>query len=183
MIQCLTQKMCHFVTEQLWSSEEDNISKHRSAVYGYVRKKTRKLKASPLSNNGIPSEVVEIVLMFYGNGTHGMDSVVVKVGMLGDAQTGKTQLMAKYTQGEYDPDYIETLGVNFLEKTIPLKNTDVTISIWDLGGQREFATLMPLICSDAKVILFVFDLMQKQSLFSVKRWYKEARKESKVRIS
>merc|ERR1712244_15232 len=53
-------------------------------------------------------------------------------------------------------------------------------SIWDLGGQREFATLMPLVCSDAKVILFAFDLTQKQSLFSVKRWYKEARKENKM---
>merc|ERR1712244_215697 len=53
-------------------------------------------------------------------------------------------------------------------------------SIWDLGGQREFATLMPLVCSDAKVILFAFDLTQKQSLFSVKRWYKEARKENKI---
>merc|ERR1712228_861907 len=29
-------------------------------------------------------------------------------------------------------------------------------------------------------ILFAFDLTQKQSLFSVKRWYKEARKENKI---
>merc|ERR1712087_961470 len=73
-----------------------------------------------------------------------------------------------------------TLGVNFMEKVIKLRNVDVTISIWDLGGQREFATLMPLVCSDAKVILFAIDLTQKQSLFSVKRWYKEARKENKM---
>merc|ERR1712083_1127849 len=72
---------------------------------------------------------------------------------------------------------------NFMEKTIELKNVKVTISIWDLGGQREFATLMPLVCSDAKVILFAFDLTQKSSLFSVKRWYKEARKENKIFIS
>merc|ERR1739842_294421 len=39
------------------------------------------------------------------------------------------------------------------------------------------------VCSDAKVILFAFDLTQKQSLFSVKRWYKEARKENKIFIS
>ena len=108
------------------------------------------------------------------------NKVVVKVGMLGDSQIGKTTLMVKYIEDKYDEDYIETLGVNFMEKTIELKNVNVTISIWDLGGQREFATLMPLVCSDAKVILFAFDLTQKQSLFSVKRWYKEARKENKV---
>eukprot|EP00483_Globobulimina_turgida_P002812 UN02817 len=108
------------------------------------------------------------------------NKVVVKVGMLGDSQIGKTTLMVKYIEDKYDEDYIETLGVNFMEKTIELKNVNVTISIWDLGGQREFATLMPLVCSDAKVILFAFDLTQKQSLFSVKRWYKEARKENKL---
>merc|ERR1712129_97058 len=108
------------------------------------------------------------------------NKVVVKVGMLGDSQIGKTTLMVKYIEDKYDEDYIETLGVNFMEKTIELKNVNVTISIWDLGGQREFATLMPLVCSDAKVILFAFDLTQKQSLFSVKRWYKEARKENKI---
>jgi len=91
--------------------------------------------------------------------------------------------MVKYIEDKYDEDYIETLGVNFMEKKVGLNNVDVTISIWDLGGQREFATLMPLVCSDAKVILFSFDLTQKQSLFSVKRWYKEARKENKIFIS
>lgn len=29
----------------------------------------------------------------------------------------------------------QTLGVNFLEKSIMLRNTEVTFSIWDLGGQ------------------------------------------------
>jgi len=109
--------------------------------------------------------------------------VIVKVGMLGDSGIGKTSLMVKYIEDKYDEDYIETLGVNFMEKKVGLNNVDVTISIWDLGGQREFATLMPLVCSDAKVILFSFDLTQKQSLFSVKRWYKEARKENKIFIS
>merc|ERR1712013_194666 len=31
-----------------------------------------------------------------------------------------------------------------------------------------------------KVILFAFDLTQRSSMFSVKRWYKEARKENKM---
>ena len=99
--------------------------------------------------------------------------------MLGDSQIGKTTLMVKYIENKYDEDYIETLGVNFMEKEIHLKNVDVTISIWDLGGQKEFATLMPLVCVDAQVLLFAFDLTQQESLFSVKRWYKEAKKENK----
>lgn len=38
-------------------------------------------------------------------------SVVIKVGMVGDAQIGKTSLMVKYVEGSWDEDYIQTLGI------------------------------------------------------------------------
>lgn len=39
------------------------------------------------------------------------NSVVLKVGMVGDAQIGKTSLMVKYVEGSWDEDYIQTLGM------------------------------------------------------------------------
>lgn len=38
------------------------------------------------------------------------NSVVIKVGMVGDSQIGKTSLMVKYVEGSFDEDYIQTLG-------------------------------------------------------------------------
>lgn len=38
-------------------------------------------------------------------------SVVLKVGMVGDSQIGKTSLMVKYVEGTFDEDYIQTLGL------------------------------------------------------------------------
>jgi GTP-binding protein of the ras superfamily involved in termination of M-phase len=72
--------------------------------------------------------------------------------------------MVKYVEGKFDADYIETLGVNFMEKSITLKTAEVTFSIWDLGGEREFIGMLPLVCNDAVVILFMFDLSRKQTL-------------------
>ena len=80
--------------------------------------------------------------------------MVIKVGMVGDSQIGKTSLMVKYVEGSFDEDYIQTLGalfliprlsfyssyashiigVNFMEKTISVRRTTITFSIWDLGG-------------------------------------------------
>ncbi|KAK4992203.1 Ras GTPase tem1 [Elasticomyces elasticus] len=102
-------------------------------------------------------------------------SVVIKVGMVGDAQIGKTSLMVKYVEGSWDEDYIQTLGVNFMEKSILLRNTEITFSIWDLGGQREFVNMLPLVCNDAVAILFMFDLTRKSTLNSVKEWYRQGR--------
>ncbi|RVD84193.1 uncharacterized protein DFL_005957 [Arthrobotrys flagrans] len=110
------------------------------------------------------------------------NSVVIKVGMVGDAQIGKTSLMVKYVEGSFDEDYIQTLGVNFMEKTISIRNTEITFSIWDLGGQREFVNMLPLVCNDAVAILFMFDLTRKSTLNSIKEWYRQGRGLNKTAI-
>ena len=111
------------------------------------------------------------------------EEVVVKVGMVGDAQIGKTSLMVKYVEGTFDEDYIQTLGVNFMEKTVSIRNANVTFSIWDLGGQREFMNMLPLVCNDAAVILFMFDLSRIETLNSVKDWYRQARGFNKTAVA
>ncbi|ETO06877.1 GTP binding protein (SPG1) [Reticulomyxa filosa] len=61
--------------------------------------------------------------------------------------------------------------VNFMEKDNPSKKRGCRyISIWDLGGQEDLSILMPLVCSEARVVLFAFDLTAKQSLHSVKTY-------------
>ncbi|GAA5849023.1 hypothetical protein JCM9279_004697 [Rhodotorula babjevae] len=117
-----------------------------------------------------------------GSAADDKNSVVLKVGMVGDSQIGKTSLMVKYVEGSYDEDYIQTLGVNFMEKTISIRNTEITFSIWDLGGQREFVSMLPLVCNDAVAILFMFDLSRKSTLNSIKEWYRQARGFNKTAI-
>ncbi|CCG81643.1 putative GTP binding protein [Taphrina deformans PYCC 5710] len=117
--------------------------------------------------------------------------------MVGDSQIGKTSLMVKYVdvsmnqalslwllirQGIFDEDYLQTLGVNFMEKTISIRNTEITFSIWDLGGQREFVNMLPLVCNDAVAILFMFDLSRKSTLNSIREWYRQARGFNKTAI-
>lgn len=60
------------------------------------------------------------------------------MGIIGDAQIGKTSLMIKYAEGAYDTEYTQTLGVNFMEKTILIRQAEITFSIWDLGGNKAY---------------------------------------------
>jgi GTPase SAR1 family protein len=62
-----------------------------------------------------------------------------------------------------------------MEKTIILRDTEITFSIWDLGGQKEFLSMLPLVCNDAVAIFFMFDLTRKATLLSIKEWYRQAR--------
>ena len=89
-----------------------------------------------------------------------------------------------------------------MEKSISIRSTEITFSIWDLGGEsfnsfvslrssksqhggptageREFVNMLPLVCNDSVAILFMFDLSRKATLNSVKEWYRQARGFNKV---
>ncbi|KAG8467530.1 hypothetical protein KFE25_000846 [Diacronema lutheri] len=108
--------------------------------------------------------------------------MLVKIAMLGDSQVGKTSLMQKYVEGTFDDDYLQTLGVNFMDKAIDLNEQEVTFSIWDIGGNRDFASMLPMVCNDAAVVLFVFDLSRRSTLDSVRTWYTQARSHNKNAI-
>ncbi|GJQ13345.1 hypothetical protein GpartN1_g5136.t1 [Galdieria partita] len=103
------------------------------------------------------------------------NNIVVKTALIGDPFVGKTSLMVKYVEGKFDEDYIQTLGVNFMEKNIYVKNLEITFSIWDLGGQKDFVTMLPLALSDTVAVVFMFDLTRKITLQNVKEWYRQAR--------
>jgi len=109
------------------------------------------------------------------NESGGSNIVMLKVAMIGDSKVGKTTLMVKYVENTFDEDYIQTLSVNFMEKTIRIRNTEITFSLWDLGGQREFLSMMPLVCNDAVAMFFMFDLSRKSTLLNIKEWYRQAR--------
>lgn len=110
------------------------------------------------------------------------DEIVLKVGMVGDAQIGKTSLMVKYIEGCFDDDYIQTLGVNFMEKTVAIRGQNVKFTVWDLGGQREFTNMLPLVARGAIAIFYMFDLSRKTTLNSIKDWYPQAKGMNKEAI-
>ena len=88
----------------------------------------------------------------------------------------------RYLLVSFSSGQLTRVGVNFMEKTISIRNTEITFSIWDLGGQREFVNMLPLVCNDAVAILFMFDLTRKSTLNSIKEWYRQGRGFNKTAI-
>jgi GTP-binding protein of the ras superfamily involved in termination of M-phase len=40
--------------------------------------------------------------------------IPIKIGIVGDTETGKTSLMIKYVENKFDEDYIMTIGKKYL---------------------------------------------------------------------
>ncbi|CAE7921055.1 spg1 [Symbiodinium sp. KB8] len=83
--------------------------------------------------------------------------------------------MVKYVQRRFDSDYNETIGVQFLEKELNAAGTKVIMSLWDLGGAKQFTSMLPMVCVDSVAMLFLFDLTREGTLDSVREWYRQVR--------
>jgi Gtp-binding protein of the ras superfamily involved in termination of M-phase len=91
--------------------ETDSNSRYNSPNLAYQQQGSR-----PGSGMSAPAQSS----YSQNQGQQSKSSVVIKVGMVGDAQIGKTSLMVKYVEGSWDEDYIQTLGLcPFTESTGP----------------------------------------------------------------
>lgn len=62
-----------------------------------------------------------------------------KIVLLGDLNVGKTTLINKFTTGEANNN--TTVGGGFKTKSMTIKQTEVTVQIWDTAGQEKFNSL------------------------------------------
>lgn len=67
--------------------------------------------------------------------------IVFKIILLGDTGVGKTSLMVKFTDGDFESRYFTTIGVDFHVRTVILDETRIKLQIWDTAGQERFRTI------------------------------------------
>jgi len=56
-------------------------------------------------------------LSAHADGEKRKKKVIIKVGMVGESNVGKTSLVVKYTEGSFSEDYIQTLGTSCRQDT------------------------------------------------------------------
>ena len=57
------------------------------------------------------------------------------MAFIGDAKSGKTQIIEKFMNGTYQHEYKPTIGIDFLSKTFRFDNKKVAVQCWDTAGQ------------------------------------------------
>jgi len=103
-----------------------------------------------------------------------------KICLIGDSRVGKTSLIKRYVNDEFDDKYIATIGAKISKKemNVIVENsgvkyaTTITLSIWDLIGHRdrEYWSLLKRYYLNTDGALFVCDVTSKSSLDNLKEW-------------
>ena len=64
-----------------------------------------------------------------------------KVLVIGDSGVGKSCIMVRFTEDEFNESFISTIGIDFKVKTIDVNGVTVKLQIWDTAGQERFHTI------------------------------------------
>lgn len=60
---------------------------------------------------------------------------MAKVAVIGDSSVGKTNILLRYVNSQYQMTHITTIGIDFKVKTIAIDGFRIKMQIWDTAGQ------------------------------------------------
>ncbi|CAN4094183.1 unnamed protein product [Withania somnifera] len=94
------------------------------------------------------------------------DVVALKISLLGDNQIGKTSFLTKYVGKEKVDEGFSTEGLNQMDKTLCVRGTRISYSMWEVKGDVSGPTQIPMACKDSVAMFFMFDLTSRCTLMS-----------------
>ncbi|MHA1111932.1 MAG: Rab family GTPase [Promethearchaeota archaeon] len=99
--------------------------------------------------------------------------IVFKVIVIGDGSVGKTTLLRRYVEHQFETEYIPTVGVNILKEQIQIGDKTVNLMLWDIAGQPQFYLLHKVYYNGANGVILMFDMTNSPSFTNINNWYNE----------
>ncbi len=98
--------------------------------------------------------------------------------IIGDAAVGKSNLLLRYTHGQFKPEYQLTIGVEFGAKNISINNKTYRIQIWDTAGQENFRSITRAYYKNSACALVVYDISNRESFDNINTWIEDCKSQS-----
>jgi len=101
----------------------------------------------------------------------------IKLLTIGDSGTGKSSVILRYTEDQFTPSFITTIGIDY-----KIKNTTIDdgrkckVQIWDTAGQERFRNITRAYYRGAQGIILVYDITDEQSFLNVIYWLEQIEK-------
>ncbi|KAF3491705.1 uncharacterized protein GIQ15_01222 [Arthroderma uncinatum] len=102
----------------------------------------------------------------------------VKLVLLGEAAVGKSSLVLRFVNNDFQENKEPTIGAAFLTQKCSLPTRTIKFEIWDTAGQERFASLAPMYYRNAQAALVVYDLTKPSSLIKAKHWVAELQRQA-----
>ncbi len=113
-----------------------------------------------------------------------MNRLIAKVVFGGDGGVGKTTLIQRYLTGEFIDTTKLTIGVGFHLHQMSYQENEISLSVWDLGGQEQFKQMgiFGSYFRGALVAVLMFDLTRSLTIKGLESWASFVDKDTKTAL-
>ncbi|KAJ3032484.1 hypothetical protein HDV00_007449 [Rhizophlyctis rosea] len=108
--------------------------------------------------------------------------IQVKLVLLGEAAVGKSSLVLRFVNNEFQENKEPTIGAAFLTQKCKLEDKIIKFEIWDTAGQERFHSLAPMYYRNAQAAIVAYDITKPASLDKAKSWVKELQRQANPNI-
>src|SRR5437016_13948720 len=112
----------------------------------------------------------------------GQKHLKAKVCLVGDVAVGKTSLIKRFVQDQFDDRYIATVGTKVTKKSVDMvwKGAPATLDmmVWDIMGEKGIRTAPRSACLEvSQGVIAVCNINRKDTYYDLKNWVEVIRKQ------
>ena len=97
---------------------------------------------------------------------------IIKVILVGDSGTGKTNLITVSAGFPFNSNMLSTTSCSYVQKIIKKNGKEYKLNLWDTIGQEKYRSLTKIFLKGSKIVIFVYDISNKKSFQSLEFWKK-----------
>ena len=94
----------------------------------------------------------------------------LKLILVGNGSAGKTSICTRFREDGFRRVYKQTIGIDFLEKKLKVRDKEVALQVWDIGGQSIGSKMLPQYVWGADIIFLCYDTTDIQSFADAEDW-------------
>ena len=98
------------------------------------------------------------------------DSEAIKIILIGDSGTGKTNLIAVSAGFEFNSNSLTTRACSYIQKKFTIHNAQYKVNIWDTIGQEKFRSLTKIFVKESKIVILVYDITSRTTFENLSFW-------------
>ena len=96
-----------------------------------------------------------------------------KIILIGDSSVGKSCLTIRATKDSYLNNYTPTIGFEFFNLNLKIKEKNIKLQIWDTCGQEKFRSLISNFYRNSSLAIIVYSIVDSDSFNHIDQWLNE----------